>query len=154
MISFLLIPERDTYSVDADYGVVTTNTEGGMPRQRRDRLSTLFKINVTYLCVEEEFEYAMRFLRAVAGTEFKAPLVLDSSKIDLYKVRLISSVNVTELSPLVHKIQFSLIATGKPYNINEDSGYAYMLSLKHTNFSSYLEKLTNVDLYQGLRNYR
>lgn len=154
MIPFLLIPERDSYSVDADYGVVTTNTEGGMPRQRRDRLSTLFKINVTYLCVDEEFEYAMRFLRAVAGTEFKAPLVLDSSKVDLYKVRIISTVNIVELSPLLHKIQFTLITTGKPYNINEDSGYAYMLSLKHTDFNNYLEKLVNVDLYRGLRGYQ
>ena len=154
MIPFLLVPERDGYSVDADYGVVTTNTEGGMPRQRRDRLSTLFKINVTYLCVEEEFEYAMRFLRAVAGTQFKAPLVLDNSKLELYKVRIISTVNIVELSPLVHKIQFTLISTGKSYDINEDSGYAHMLALKHTDFSNYLEKLVNVDLYQGLRNYQ
>lgn len=157
MFSLGLEPERGSYSVSADYGVVTTSTVGGMPRQRRQRVGDLFSVSASYLVTAAEFSYLMRFFRVVADMSFHAPLLLDSPEVAQYETRLVSPVQHQQLAPDAYRVSVSYLVRGGARSLGEDSAYVYFASMKKEDYAEYvnmLEKLANVDLPAALRGAR
>lgn len=94
------LPESSSYSATHGFGLLSTDVDGGMPRNRLDQVNAPHTVNVLWkLDVEEYEELAFFFRRTVRGgaLPFTMDLIIDRGGLTRYECQLIpASFRLTE----------------------------------------------------------
>ncbi|UXZ04547.1 hypothetical protein [Moraxella nasicaprae] len=147
---FMLKPHRSGYGFALSTGVVSTQTQAGMPRQRRSQVGVVHHLSVTYKCTRPMWQYMLSFLRANAGRAFMAYLLLDDIDHHWYECRYTDEqINVSTLGNQIFTAKLTLVVKPRPVNVGQDELIALLYSMKREEQDAYfnqLEKLVNADL--------
>lgn len=150
-----LKPLRSGYAFDLSTGVVSTNTEYGLPRQRLSSVGTVHKVSPTYKCTRAQWQYFLAFLRAYRGRAFYAYLLLDDIDHHYYECRMVNeSVQVSTLGDQIFTVKLDLIVKPRPVHIDQDLGFLTIYEMaadQAEQFYNHLEKLVNQDLPTATR---
>lgn len=145
-----LKPLRNGYGFELATGVVSTNTEIGLPRQRLGSVGMVHKVTSTYKCTRSQWQYFLSFMRAYRGHAFFAYLLLDDIDHHWYECRMIdTSLKVSTLGDQIFTVQVNLMVKSKPVHIDQDLGFLaiYEMGQEHIDvFFNQLERLVNKDL--------
>ena len=118
---FMLKPQRDGYSFNLARSVTSTETIVGLPRERKDSVGKVHRVNATYKCTRSQWQYFLAFSRAYEGLPFLAYLLLDDIDHQWYECRIIGeSLPVSTLGDQIFTVQLSLVAKPIKYNIDND----------------------------------
>ena len=155
MIKLMLKPYRSGYGFSLSTGVVSTQTQAGMPRQRRGHVGVVHHLSVTYKCTRAMWQYLLAFLRANAGRAFMAYLLLDDIDHHWYECRYTDEqINVSTLGDQIFTIKLTLIVKGRVINIGQDEVIIALYGMsrdEQDNYFNQLEKLVNSDLPDATR---
>lgn len=150
-----LKPLRSEYGFELSTGVISTNTEHGLPRQRLASVGTVHRVSPTYKCTRAQWQYFLAFMRAYRGRAFYAYLLLDDIDHHYYECRMINqSVQVSTLGDQIFTIKLDLIVKPRPVHIDQDLGFLAIYEMsqdKQDAFFNQLEKLVNQDLPNATR---
>ncbi len=146
----MLKPYRSGYGFALSTGVVSTQTQAGMPRQRRSQIGVVHHLSVTYKCTRAMWQYLLAFLRANAGRAFMAYLLLDDIDHHWYECRYTDEqINVSTLGDQIFTIKLTLVAKSRTIDIGQDEALIAIYNMTKDEQDSYfnqLEKLVNKDL--------
>lgn len=155
MNKLMLKPYRSGYGFSLSTGVVSTQTQAGMPRQRRVQVGVVHHLSVTYKCTRAMWQYLLAFLRANAGRAFMVYLLLDDIDHHWYECRYTDEqINVSTLGDQIFTVKLTLIAKGRVINIGQDEVIIALYNMSKDEQDSYfnqLEKLVNKDLPDATR---
>lgn len=158
MPKMMLKPFRNGYGFELGYGVVSTQTEFGMPRQRLGAINQPHHVSPTYKCTRAMYSYLLSFLRAYRGLPFMAYLLLDDVNHAWYECRFIDErISVTTLGDQIFTVKLSLIVKPQAYDLETDLAFIEIYNMTDGQIDKYfnhLEQLVNVDLpnaTQGLK---
>lgn len=150
MPKLMLLPLRDGYGFNLGRDVVTTETTGGMPRQRRDGVGKVHRASTSYRCNKAQWQYLSAFLRAYAGLPFLAFLQLDDADCGWYESRIISdNIGGGVVGAGYVDVSLELVAKPKPYDVDTDITLTTIYQMTDGQIDLYfrqLEKLVNEDL--------
>lgn len=111
MPKFRLKPFRPGYNFQLGRRTITTETQGGPPRQRRDSTGVVHRLTPTYKCTRVQYEYLINFLTAYEALPFLAYLVLDNKDHQWYKCREVSAtLPVGALGDQIFTVQLNIVA--------------------------------------------
>ena len=151
----MLKPYRSGYGFALSTGVVSTQTQAGMPRQRRGQVGVVHHLSVTYKCTRAMWQYLLAFLRANAGRAFMAYLLLDDIDHHWYECRYTDEqINVSTLGDQIFTIKLTLVAKSRTIDIGQDEALIAIYNMTKDEQDSYfnqLEKLVNKDLPNATR---
>lgn len=72
-----ILPEKDSYRVSTPYGVVTSDTAGGLLKSQLQFFNEPYTVNVNYIAVDQfKISYIENFLLRNAGQKFIATLLI------------------------------------------------------------------------------
>ena len=155
MYKLMLKPYRSGYGFALSTGVVSTQTQAGMPRQRRGQVGVVHHLSVTYKCTRAMWQYLLAFLRANAGRAFMAYLLLDDIDHHWYECRYTDEqINVSTLGDQIFTIKLTLVAKSRTIDIGQDEALIAIYNMTKDEQDSYfnqLEKLVNKDLPNATR---
>lgn len=155
MNKLMLKPYRSGYGFALSTGVVSTQTQAGMPRQRRGQVGVVHHLSVTYKCTRAMWQYLLAFLRANAGRAFMAYLLLDDIDHHWYECRYTDEqINVSTLGDQIFTIKLTLVAKSRTIDIGQDEALIAIYNMTKDEQDSYfnqLEKLVNKDLPNATR---
>ena len=149
-----LKPLRSGYGFSLSTGVVSTETQAGMPRQRLASVGAVHRISPTYKCTRAKWQYFLAFMRAYRGRAFYAYLLLDDIDHHWYECRMVGeSLQVSTLGDQMFSVKLDLIVKPRPVHIDQDLGFLtmYEMGADANDFYNHLEKLVNQDLPQATR---
>lgn len=149
-----LKPLRSGYGFSLSTGVVSTETQAGMPRQRLASVGAVHRISPTYKCTRAKWQYFLAFMRAYRGRAFYAYLLLDDIDMQWYECRMVNeSLKVSTLGDQIFSVQLDLIVKPRPVHIDQDMGFLamYEMGADTNDFYNHLEKLVNQDLPNATR---
>ena len=133
MNRLMLKPYRSGYGFALSTGVISTQTQAGMPRQRRGQVGVVHHLSATYKCTRAMWQYLLAFLRANAGRAFMA----------------YEQINVSTLGDQIFTIKLTLVAKSRTIDIGQDEALIAIYNMTKDEQDSYfnqLEKLVNKDL--------
>lgn len=155
MNKLMLKPYRSGYGFSLSTGVISTQTQAGMPRQRRGQVGVVHHLSVTYKCTRAMWQYMLAFLRVNAGREFMAYLLLDDIDHHWYECRYMDEqINVSTLGDQIFTVKLTLIVKGRVINIGQDEAIIALYNMSKDEQDGYfnqLEKLVNNDLPNATR---
>lgn len=151
----MLKPFRNGYGFNLGYGVVSTDTEYGMPRQRLDGIGKPHKLTATYKCTRAMYQYLVAFLRVYKGLPFNAYLLLDDVDHTWYECRITASesIQVSTLGDQIFTVQLPMVVKPIKYSVDTDKSIIAIYEMtggKPNEFYNYLEKLVNQDLPKAM----
>lgn len=151
---FMLKPQRDGYSFNLARSVTSTETIVGLPRERKDSVGKVHRVNATYKCTRSQWQYFLSFSRAYEGLPFLAYLLLDDIDHQWYECRIIGeSLPVSTLGDQIFTVPLSLVARPIKYDVEMDMTIATLYEMTDGQIDKYfrlLEKLVNEDLPEAL----
>lgn len=154
MPKLMLTPFREGYNFSLSRNVVTTETEGGMPRSRKDSIGKPHRANPTYKCTRAQWQYFLAFMRAYEGLPFLAYLILDDIDHQWYECNILDMVlPVSTLGDQIFTVQLSLVVKPIKYNVESDIAFLEIYKMTDGQVEQYfklLEKLVNEDLPSAL----
>lgn len=143
----MLKPLLEGYSPNLARNVVTTETEGGMPRQRLGSIGKVHRVSVNYLCTSAQWQYFLAFMRAYEAMPFLANLQLDDVSLKWYECRMIGeSLPFTVVGGGVFRVQLDLVARPIKYDVATDMNLTTIYEMTDGQIDRYfksLEKLAN-----------
>lgn len=155
MNKLMLKPYRSGYGFALSTGVVSTQTQAGMPRQRRSEIGAPHHLSVTYKCTRAMWQYMLAFLRANAGRAFMAYLLLDDIDHHWYECRYTDEqINVSTLGDQIFSVKLTLVVKPHPVNPEQDEAIIAIYNMtkdKQDSYFNQLEKLVNNDLPNATR---
>lgn len=150
MPKLMLKPLRADYSLSLARNVAVTETEGGMPRERKDNIGRPHKTNPTYKCTRAQWSYFLAFSRVYEGLPFLAELLVDDVNHQWYECRILNQVfDVTTLGDQIFTVQLSLVVKPIKYDVEVDKAIIAIHEVtggKSDLYFNLLEKLVNEDL--------
>ena len=150
MNKLMLKPYRSGYGFALSTGMISTQTQAGMPRQRRGQVGVVHHLSATYKCTRAMWQYLLAFLRANAGCAFMAYLLLDDIDHHWYECRYTDEqINVSTLGDQIFTIKLTLVAKSRTIDIGQDEALIAIYNMTKDEQDSYfnqLEKLVNKDL--------
>ena len=155
MPKLMLTPFRDGYNFSLARNVVTTETDGGMPRTRKDSIGKPHRANPTYKCTRAQWQYFLTFMRVYEGLPFLAYLLLDDVDHQWYECDILDMVlPVSSLGDQIFTVQLSLVAKPIKYDVESDITFLDVYKMTDGQVEQYftlLEKLVNEDLPSATR---
>lgn len=155
MNKLMLKPYRSGYGFSLSTGVVSTQTQAGMPRQRRGQVGVVHHLSATYKCTRAMWQYLLAFLRANAGRAFMAYLLLDDIDHHWYECRCTDEqINVSTLGDQIFTVKLTLVVKPRPINLGTDEVIIAIYGMSKDEQDGYfnqLEKLVNTDLPNATR---
>lgn len=152
-----LKPLRAGYGFELSTGVVSTDTQVGLPRQRLASVGVVHRVSPTYKCTRAQWQYFLAFARAYRGRAFYAYLLLDDIDHHWYECRMVNeSVQVSTLGDQIFTVKLDLIVRPRPVHIDQDLGFLAMYEMgagAADAFYNHLEKLVNHDLARTNREH-
>lgn len=146
---------RAGYSFNLGRQTVTTETESGQPRQRKDSIGTVHRLSPTYKCTRVQYRYLLAFLRVYEAQPFLAYLVIDDPDHRWYECRIVSNdIPVSALGDQLFTVQLNMTATPISPTKQEDLGFIGVYDATDGQpdlFFNLLEKLVNEDLPDAMR---
>lgn len=146
----MLKPLRSGYGFNLNLGVISTNTQAGLPRQRLASVGVSHQVNATYKCTRPQWQYFTAFLRAYCGRGFLAYLLLDDIEHGWYECKITNqNVQVSTLGASIFTVQLTLAVKPKAYDMGSDMGLVALYEMTNGEmdiFYNQLEKLVNQDL--------
>lgn len=155
MNKLMLKPYRSGYGFALSTGVISTQTQAGMPRQRQGQVGVVHHLSVTYKCTRAMWQYLLAFLRVNAGRAFMAYLLLDDIDHHWYECRYTDEqINVSTLGDQIFTVKLTLVVKGRVINTGQDEVIIALYNMSRDEQDSYfnqLEKLVNSDLPNATR---
>lgn len=151
--TLMLSPERQGYSTSLADGVISTETEIGMPRQRIGSVGNVHKASPTYRCQQAQYNYLMAFLRVYRGLPFLSLQHFDDGEPKLYETRIIGEIKTSVVGYGVIDVSFNVVCKPNYYDIVISSDIIAIFEMtggKPDEFYNYLEKLVNQDLPKAM----
>lgn len=152
--TLMLAPERQGYNTSLAYGVISTETEIGMPRQRMGSVGNVHKTSPTYRCRQAQYNYLMAFLRAYRGLPFLSLQHFDDVDPKLYETRIVGEIKTSVVGYGVIDVSFNVVCKPIIYNIETDKAIVEIYRITNGNMNEYfnlLEQLVNKDLPDATR---
>lgn len=150
-----LKPLRSGYGFSLSTGIVSTETQAGMPRQRLASVGVVHRVSPTYKCTRAQWQYFLAFIRVYRGRAFYAYLLLDDIDHHYYECHMVNeSLKVSTLGDQIFSVQVDLIVKPRPVQIDQDLVFLAMYEMSQGEqdiFFNHLEKLVNQDLPQATR---
>lgn len=150
-----LKPLRAGYGFELSTGVVSTDTQVGLPRQRLASVGVVHRVSPTYKCTRAQWQYFLAFMRAYRGRAFYAYLLLDDIDHHWYECRMVNeSLKVSTLGDQIFSVQLDLIVKPRAVPIDQDLGFLAMYEMSQAeqdDYFNHLEKLVNRDLPNATR---
>lgn len=147
---FMLKPYRSGYGFSLSTGIISTQTQAGMPRQRRSQVGVVHRLSATYKCTRAMWQYMLAFIRANAGRPFLAKLLIDDIDMQWYECRCVSeTIEVSTLGDQIFTAKIDLVVKPRPVNTGQDELLAFLYTMQRFEQDKYfnqLEKLVNHDL--------
>lgn len=165
---FMLKPFADGYNVTLADDFISTPTEGGPARQRRNFIGGWHDVSATYKHRPTQHQYFLAFRRAYAGREFLAYLLVDDIVHRWYRCRFINNKKISprygggmfsiSVDLQVEPIPYGYDKNGNlvAYPPNNDTDLSMIAIYNMTDgqvdsYFNYLEKLVNKDLPEAMR---
>lgn len=150
----MLKPLRDGYSFSLARSVTSTDTIVGLPRERKDSVGKVHRVNVTYKCKRAQWQYFLKFMRTYEGLPFLAYLLLDDIDHQWYECRIVGdSMPVQTLGDQIFTVQLSLVAQPTKYDVDTDLAFLKIYQMTEGEVDEYfkaLAKFTNEDMPNAL----
>lgn len=147
---FMLKPYRSGYGFSLSTGIISTQTQAGMPRQRRSQVGVVHRLSATYKCTRAMWQYMLAFIRSHVGRPFLAYLLLDDIDHHWYECRCVNeTIDVSTLGDQIFTAKIDLVVKPRPVNVGQDELITVIYGMGKDEQDSYfnqLEKLVNADL--------
>lgn len=146
MPKLMLIPLIDGYNVSLARNVITTDTESGYPRSRKDNTGKPHLVSATYKCSAAQLEYFIAFNSLYEGLPFLAQLKVDRPGLKWYECNILNEyIPYNELGNGFTTMQLSLVVKPTIRNV-EDDERAVFFQAKADEYFYDLAKLANEGL--------
>ncbi len=110
-VKLLLTPDQDGYTVEDPDSVVATKVDGGPPRYRRDYFDASLKVEVTWTCTPDEYQYLRAFYNYVnkGADPFLLDLLINTPTLQTYVCRFKpGTFKLTSVKGYMFKVKVTL----------------------------------------------
>lgn len=154
MPKLMLIPLIDGYNVNLARNVITTDTESGFPRTRKDSIGKPHLVSATYKCSASQLEYFIAFNNRYEGLPFLTKLKVDRPGLNWYECNILNDyIPYNELGNGFTTMQLSLVVKPSIRNVESDIEITDVYNMTDSEIDEYfklLEKMVNEDLPASL----
>jgi len=86
MLTLQLVPDQDNYAVTEGEDIIVTKVTGGLPRQRRDQLNAVVKVEIQWSLNPTDYQYLRAFYNYCnkGADQFFMQLILESPTLRTY----------------------------------------------------------------------